>query len=314
MATRERGRWLTRLFWIVACADVVLVLTAALTVVTGTPSRYDALVLILLLLVIGLVGAVMGGVALIRTRVAYGIGLALVAALPLSYGARHVVLFATTPSATALEAGHGYFTGTDNRALADAVVARDAARVVSLAPSANVNAVGWNGMTFMRLALEDGRADPDVVAALLRAGADPDQDNQLLFGFITESDADYGVMIKEKNERLLRAVINAGVDLNQRNREGYPRFFSALKWPQGLALMLEHGASTQAEDKNGYTAIMWAVMLRYWPSIEVLLAHGARLDHVAPDGKSLRSIVSEERGRLNGEIPPQLAALAARLR
>jgi ankyrin repeat protein len=246
--------------------------------------------------------------------VAYGIGVALVAALPLSYGARYVVLFATTPSATALEAGHGYFTGTANRALADAVVARDAARVVSLAPSANVNAVGWNRMTFMRLALEDGRADPDVVAALLRAGADPDQDNQLLFGFITESDADYGVMIKEKNERLLRAVINAGVDLNQWNREGYPRFFSALKWPQGLALMLEHGANTQAEDKNGYTAIMWAVMLRYWPSIEVLLAHGARLDHVAPDGKSLRSIVSEERGRLNGEIPPQLAALAARLR
>lgn len=64
-----------------------------------------------------------------------------------------------------------YFTGTANRALAGAIVAGDAAREASIAPSANPNAVGWNGMTFMRLALEQGHAKPDVVAALLRAGA-----------------------------------------------------------------------------------------------------------------------------------------------
>jgi hypothetical protein len=60
-------------------------------------------------------------------------------------------------------------------------------------------------------------------------------------------------------------------------------------------------------------AIMWAVMLRYWPSIDVLLAHGARIDCADHDGKSLRDIVAEMRGRESGDMPPQLAALEARL-
>jgi len=66
--------------------------------------------------------------------------------------------------------------------------------------------------------------------------------------------------------------------------------------------------------KDGYTAIMWAVNLRYWPAIDVLLAHGARIDHVAPDGKSLRDVVAEQRQRLDGKIPPEFAALEARFR
>jgi hypothetical protein len=224
------------------------------------------------------------------------------------------VTFVTAPSAAALEAGHGYFTRPADRALADAVVAGDTAKVIALGPSANPNAVGSNGMTFMRLALEEGHAKPDVVAALLRAGADPDQGDQELFGFLGQSEDGDGVMMKGKDVLLLRAVLDTNVDLNHLNLEGCPRFFSALKWPEGLALMLEHGAKTEAEDKKGYTAIMWAVLLRYWPSIDVLLAHGARVDHVAPDGESVRSIVAEQRGRLNGEIPPPLAALEARLR
>jgi hypothetical protein len=314
MTDKVRGGSLARLFWIVACFDIALLLAAAVKVATGSTSRYDVLIYLVLLLALGFVGAVMGGVALIRRSAAYGVGLALTLAPPLYLGLRLLGDFVTTPSAAALAAGHGYFTGTANRALADAIVAGDAAKVASVAPAANPNAIGWNSMTFMRLALEDGHAKPEVVAALLRAGADPDQDNQVLFGFVGGSTADYGAMIEEKNEHLLRAVIDAGVDLNHQDREGYPRFFSGLKWPEGLALMLEHGASTEAEGKDGYTAIMWAVMLRHWASIDVLLAHGAGIDHVAADGKNLRSIVSEQRGRLNGEVPPQLATLEAHLR
>jgi hypothetical protein len=314
MPGSERRHWLARLFWIVACADALLVLAALAKVLSGSPSRYDVLVALILLAILGLVGVIAGVVALIRRGVAYGIGLALLAASPLMFGAQYAIDLATSPSASALQAGHGYFTRPADRALADAIVARDGAKVASLAPAANTNAIGWDNMTFMRLALKNGDADPDIVAALLRAGASPEQDSQLLFGFMTESDADVGVMIKDRNERLLRAVLDAGVDLNHPDLEGYPRFFSGLKWPEGLALMLGHGADPEAEGKDGDTAIMWAVMLRYWPAIDVLLAHGARTDHVAHDGKSLRDVVAEMRGRQQGDIPPQLAALEARLR
>jgi hypothetical protein len=64
--------------------------------------------------------------------------------------------------------------------------------VADLAPAANLNALGFDGMTSMGLALQEGHADPAVVAALLRAGADPDQDTQMLFGFMTETTGTMG--------------------------------------------------------------------------------------------------------------------------
>ena len=166
---------LSRLFWIVAGGDVVVALALLLKVATGPVSRYDWLVEVLLLAFVVLAGVVMGVVALIRKPVAYGIGLALAVVPPLGYAAEIVGDFLTTPSEEAREAGGGYFTASADRALANAIVAGDAAKVAALAPAANPNAVGWNGMTFLRLALLDGHANPDVVAALLRAGANPDQ-------------------------------------------------------------------------------------------------------------------------------------------
>jgi ankyrin repeat protein len=238
----------------------------------------------------------------------------LVVAAPMSYVIRFVTEFVTTPSDEALEAGHGYFTVRAERALADAIVAGDGAKVASLAPAANLNARGWDDMTFMRLAIENGRAKPEVVAALLKAGIDPDQDQQYLFGSMNDgSGATSGAMITGQNETLLRAVIDTGVDVNHQDREGNPRFFSALRWPEGLAVLLERGADTEAEGRDGYTAIMYAVMLWHWPAIDVLLAHGARLDHVAHDGRSLRDLVSEKRERLRDDMPPELARLEARL-
>lgn len=81
--------------------------------------------------------------------------------------------------------------------------------------------------------------------------------------------------------------------------------------------MLEHGANTEAEDQQGNTAIMVAVMLWYWPSIDVLLAHGAQIDRVNHDGKSLRDLVLEKLERYRRDqrdAPSQLSALEARLR
>jgi hypothetical protein len=41
-------------------------------------------------------------------------------------------------------------------------------------------------MTFIRLALDDGHADPGAVVALLKAGANPEQGQQYLFGSMND--------------------------------------------------------------------------------------------------------------------------------
>jgi|HubBroStandDraft_4_1064222.scaffolds.fasta_scaffold130203_2 hypothetical protein len=313
-----RSKWLETVFWTVACVESFFFVAWFVNfAVTPAQGEFDNLVALLFFVIACVLGAIMLTFALVRNRVVRWIALVLVVVPPLSLGAQYGWERATSPSAEGLEAGHGYFTRPAERALADAVVAGDGRKVAELARAANVNAIGYAGMTFMRLALNEGHAEPAVVAALLKAGADPDQDSQMLFGFMTGADALYGMMINEKNERLLRAVIDAGVDLNQLDQENLPRFFSGLRWPEGLALMLEHGANTEAEDKDGNTAIIWAVKLSYWPAIDVLLAHGAHIDHVAHDGKGLRDAVPEKLERFQRdryEVPPQLAALAERLR
>jgi hypothetical protein len=316
MANSGRGMSLAGYFWIVSGAEALCFVAWFLQLVVTPTEQYDYILAIFVGVVALVLGLIMLTVALVPNRVVHGIALALVVAPPLLIAARVGFVFAMTPSAEALAAGHGYFKGAANRALADAIVAGDSAKVTSLLSAANPNAVGYNKMTFLRLALEDGHADPDVVAGLLKAGADPDQSSQLLFGYMTESDGENGVMITDKNERLLRAVIAAGVDPNQQNQEGNPRFFSTLKWPDGLALMLDHGADPQAENKDGDTALKWAVLLRYWPAIDVLLAHGARIDHVDHDGHGLRDVVRGEVERYQkyqNDVPPELTALAERL-
>ena len=312
-----RSKWLQIAFWTVTGLESAWFLTwFADFASTGPQGEFGGLAAIVMFVIACVLALIMLLFALVRNRVVRGIALVLVVGPPLSWGVESSLFFLRTPGEEALAAGHGYFTRPADRALADAVVAGDSGKVAERASAANTNAIGWNGMTFLKLALNDGHGDPAIVAALLRAGADPDQDNQLLFGYMTEDSGDNGLMIRQKNLPLLRAVAEAGVDLNHENQENLPRFFSALKWPEGLAIMLEHGANTETEDKDGNTAITWAVKLSYWPSIDVLLAHGASIDHVAHDGQSVRDAVQAQLDRFQrdrGNLPPQLAALMERL-
>ncbi len=318
MADSTRGVILPRLFWAASGIGMAALVVMFTSTVLQPHGQFAGLLALLLLAMIVLLGAVMAAVALIRRPAAYWVGLALVAWPPAYYAMQYLTELAQTPGAAALAAGHGFFDGAAEGALADAIVAGDAAKVAALAPAARLDAVGWEGMTFMRLALDQGHAVPEVVVALLKAGADPDQDNRYLFGSFTDGEAaGSGAMITGHNERLLRAVIAAGVDVNRPDREGYPRFFSALRWPEGLAILLENGAAVEAEGADGNTALMWAVSFRQWDAAAVLLAHGAGAEHVARNGRSLRDIVSEagKRQRMEGgDLPAALARLEDQLR
>jgi hypothetical protein len=309
--SRRGGVWLARVFWILASGEVLLALAGIAgnsAIQTGfAVSEHDVLLKIALPLVVVLLGELMGVIALMRNEVAYAIGLALLVTPPSLYATQTLTVltaFVMTPSAETVRSGHG-FTRPSDRALADAIVAPDAAKVASLAPAANLNVPGWNNKTFMRLALENG-ADYGVVVALLRAGADPDREV-------------FDTAISHKDLRLLRAMIDAGVDMSNPGERWNPRFFATLDWPEALSLILEHGASTEAEDREGYTAMMWVVYSEHWPAVDILLAHGARIDDVADRttqrGTTLRSVVlakTKQISERHDEIPPQLAAVAAR--
>jgi hypothetical protein len=318
-AAREarKSRWLPTVFWVVTgCESVYLIVTLVDSWISPGGGEFAGLAIFGLFVITCLLAVIMLIFALVRNVVVRVIALGLTVLPPLQIGIEQLGILVTTPREAALEAGHGYFNADADRALADAIVAGDVAAVAARAPAANLNAVGYGGMTFMRLALEQGQANPDVVAALLKAGLNPDQAQRMLFGNLSTLNSGEA-MIAAKNEPLLRAVLDAGVNLNEPDREGYPRFFAGLKWPEGLALMLDRGANTEAEDKDGTTAIIWAVRLWYWPAIDVLLAHGSRLDHFDHAGHGVKDAVDEKLARFQNdrsEVPPQLAALAERLR
>jgi ankyrin repeat protein len=304
----EKGKpWLAKLFWIAACGNVLLVLIPGLREWTHPRGEFSGLVIILGFAIVVCLVAVIAIVAAIRKPMAYGIGLALVS-LPAVWfvviSANDLAQRVAAPSIADQEAGRGYFSTPADRALADAIVAGDVAKVASLAPGANLNAEGWGHMTFMRLALENGHANHDVVAILLRNGIDPDQDASLL----------YQMIYNQKDEALLRVVIDSGVDLSKHMGRGSWFYFVGYNWPEGLALVLDHGADTEAQDTVGYTEIMRATRAQSWPTVESLLAHGARIDHVGNDGRSLRNLLPEAIAGYRGEIPPRIAELQKSLR
>ena len=305
---KDKSRsWLATGFWIAACGNVLLVLIPALREWNHPGGEFSGLFVIMMLaIVVGLI-VMIAIVALIRKPVAYGAGLALVC-MPVvwyvSMSAKDLALRAAAPSVADQESGRGYFSAPADRALAEAIVAGDVAKVTTLAPAANLNAVGWEGMSFMRLALENGHANHDVLGILLRNGIDPDQDASLL----------YQMIYNEKNEALLRVVIDSGVDVNKHMGRGSWILFVRYDWPEELALLLDHGADTETQDDMGYTEIMRATQAQSWPTVEALLAHGARTDHVGNDGRSLRDLLPEAIAQDHGEIPPGITALRDSLR
>jgi hypothetical protein len=127
--------------------------------------QFSGLVVIFLFAIVACLIAVIAIVAAIRKPRVYAVGLALVSVPALWFGfisASNLALREAAPSSADQAAGRGYFAMPADRALADAIVAGDAAKVASLAPAANLGAEGWGRMTFMRLALENGHASHDV--------------------------------------------------------------------------------------------------------------------------------------------------------
>lgn len=284
MAETNRTPWLSILFWIVACASLLLFLIPAEEEWSHPDGEFAGLaVIVLLVLTVPLI-VIIGVVALIRKPVAYWVGIMLLALPLVLYASRYAmdeIAILTAPSEADLNAGRGYFHDPADRALAEAIVAGDAAKVAALAPAAHLNAAGWDNMSFMGLALQTDPPNQEVLAALLTAGLDPDQNSSDLWELI----------YREKDEKLLRTVLDTGVDLNKHMGHGEWYLFMSYDWPEEQGLLLDHGANIEVRDSEGYTPLMRAAEAESWSTVKLLLAHGARTDPVGNDGKTLHDLM-----------------------
>jgi hypothetical protein len=307
MTDNTRTPWLVRVFWIAAAGNVLLVLIPALNELRHPSGQFSGLAAIFFLLIDLCLAIVIAVVALVRKPWAYAIGLALVCVPAVWFAVNSAALLvgrATAPSIADQDAGRGYFSTPADRALAEAIVAGDAAQVARLAPAANLNTPGWGNMTFMRLAMDHDEPGHAVLAALVRAGLDPDQSSSVM----------YSQMYMERDEALLRIVIDAGVDLNRHMGHGQWYLFVRYDWPEELALLLDHGADIEVQDGTGYTPLMRAAQVGDWPTVETLRSRGARTDHAGNDGRTLRDLLSEAIARSRDPVPPAITELQASLR
>lgn len=305
---KEQNGWFGPLFWFVAGSELFLALCGLLMVATSPRGHGFIDLSGLLIASFRAIAVVLAIVMLVfarsRGRVLRWLMMGIVVSPPVCFAAWWIRASAAIPSAVSMKAGHGYFQEKVERMLADAIVAGDAEAVMALAPKANIDVAGYAGMTFLRLALSQDEVRPPVIAALLRAGATSDRLDV----------AEY--IERRRDEPLLHAVCDKDVPFAISNRGGQPWFFDVLGWSAGLTFILEHCADIEAKDLSGDTAIMHAVIIGAWPGIDVLLAHGARLDHVGGRGGSLRDMVQQKVKTYQEEhrvMPAQLLTLAKRV-
>lgn len=89
------------------------------------------------------------------------------------------------------------------------------------------------------------------------------------------------------NISLIRALIKNGMSPNTTNQNRTTPLMRAagLGNNQAIKILLEKGADIQAKDKNGNTALTWAVLEHDFPkTIKLLLQHGAKVDEKNHDG------------------------------
>ncbi len=185
--------------------------------------------------------------------------------------------------------------------------ARDDVDVVAaLAPTVKINEQGNYGYSFLTFAMIQPAIDNRIVAALLKAGADPNGSNS---NPVTET-------VFAGDAARLNMLLYAGADPNPKGATGEPAIFNMTQSPEMMRILLKRGAKVDATDGKGWTVLMTATRDGHWSAVQVLQESGADLLHKAADGKDLAAVIAEAEAsaKTNGQaVPPELLALEARL-
>ena len=119
------------------------------------------------------------------------------------------------------------------------------------------------------------------MAALRRAlGDPPDFPNCLQQDALAVSDYPLEHAIYWSPFSFIEALLDLGADPNYPDQAGFPSLMAALSTDRRdkcevLALLLDRGAEIQQRGLNNWTPLHYAVNLRDWQAIELLLDRGA---------------------------------------
>jgi uncharacterized protein len=134
---------------------------------------------------------------------------------------------------------------------------------------ADVNTARADGTTVLAWAVY--RGDAEAVGLLIKSGADVNAAN------------DYGVTplslaCLNSNSSILQILLETGANPDQAKQSGETPLMTCTNTGDvaGVKLLLEHGASINVtENKQGQTALMWAVAERHPEVVRVLVDNGA---------------------------------------
>jgi hypothetical protein len=224
--------------------------------------------------------------------------------------------FSVTHPTPNIETGIGYFDDKADRDLVVAVRACnpgmrqyglvcDLEKVAALARTTDVYAPGLGGASQMALAMRNG-PNPDVLRILLRTGKPPDDVLQLVFF----------QALDVRDRTLLRATLDAGLDPNGLAGSVDPVLFVTEfhGWEEGVAMLLDAGATIDQTDSAGYTVLMRAIDEGHYDLAALLLARGAAEDRVASYGISMETLVAKIPSEDREKLPPSVKALTDRHR
>jgi Ankyrin repeat len=224
--------------------------------------------------------------------------------------------FSVTHPTPDTETGVGYFDDKADRDLVVAVRACNPAmrqyglvcdldKVAALARTIDVYAPGMGGESQMALAMRNG-PNPDVLRILLRTGKAPDEVLQwVLFQAIDARD-----------RTLLRATLDAGLNPNGLAGSVDPVLFVTEfhGWEEGVAMLLDAGATIDQTDSAGYTVLMRAIGEGHYDMAALLLARGAAENRVASYGITMETLVAKIPPEDREKLPPAVLALMDRHR
>lgn len=292
---------ITIVFWLLILIDLAaLGLVFLLGLAAGPSSHTGPLAIAAFLLVIPgiLIAAAIGLFHFTKSKVLRTVAF-LAAAAPLLFAVLAPVYAAYEMKQFQDKDGNmTFFKPGPMQEIEAAIVRNDAAAIAAIAPRADLKTAARDGSTVLVVAiryLEKNPGPPDVLRALLKAGADPNA-KQL------ELPLTVAIMASSKaGIEPARLLLEAGANPNTKGEFGDPVWFLATGIatdPGLLPLMLDHGADLRAtSDRSHATALLDAVNSQNWAAVKVLLDRGIDWNSFRdPQGRDLLSRLKNDAG------------------